>query len=104
MYDIEHEFEEVGLCVGKDKNGNRQIIALVTGMATINVKGVGRWHFESIELTSPIADAETVIDIRTQLWDYLVDSISHDCGEAIWHKTVDVCQPNPDRKHDEAAQ
>jgi hypothetical protein len=101
MYDIEHKFEEVALCVSAGKDGQRHNIALVTGVAIINVFGKGRWEYDSITLQSPIAaEPDTTFDSRHPLFDALVDSIDHECGEKLWEETLEVCQPDPDRQHD----
>ena len=100
MFDIDHKFSEVALCIRSSDN-KRHTIALIDGNALITVIAKGEWDFEEIELYSPLAgDPETTIKFGHPLWDMLCESINHDCGDEIYTETIEVMRGDPDRKHD----
>lgn len=101
MYDLEHKFEEIPLCIGPDKSGQRQQIALISGAALLSVSGPGRWEIVEVKLDGPVlGDHDVSIPINSQLWNMICESIEFSCGDRIWDETLDLCQPDPDAAYD----
>lgn len=89
MYDLEYKFEEVALCVGETID-RRQNIALISGVAYATVNGKGDWEIDEVWLESPLLNEPRVkLDPTDLLWGMVVDSINHDCGDNLWHKTIE---------------
>lgn len=89
MHDIEHKFEEVALCIG-EADQRRQNIGFLYGTASITVHGKGYWEIEEVWLESPLMnEPRTRLDFKNPVWDMVVESINHDCGDSIWDKTIE---------------
>jgi hypothetical protein len=105
MYDIEHRFQEVALCVGETTE-RRQNISLINGLAYISVYGRGEWEIEEVWMESPLHNEPKIkLDPTNLIWGMVVDSISNDCGDQLWDKTVEFIaeHDDSDRPHMERA-
>jgi len=107
MSQFTFEFEEACLTLGKDKNGKRQSIALISGIATIEPNGRGRemeWEIVSVELQCPILSDKcadvTTIEPGHPLFNAVVESIEWDYGDKIWDEALEAGRPDPDAAYD----
>lgn len=104
MAQIDYEFEEITLCLGKSKDGKPQNIALISGTATINCSGRGRnteWEIDEVCLAGPLCGDRTVmIDYGHPLFGYVSESLSDQCGDQIFDAVNEASQPDPDAAYD----
>lgn len=104
MAQIEYEFEEITLSLGKSKDGKQQNISLISGTATINVYGRRKemqWEIESVTLEGPILhDADVQIERSHPLFAFIEASIEDQCGDRIWNEADEAGRPDPDAAYD----
>lgn len=110
MDTITFEFEEISITIGNESvTGKRQNIALITGSAEISYhrthsddQGLGvEFSIDAVTLEGPcIGDPKVLIDHKSPLWDYVVESIEHSCSYKINEEIREDMMPDGDAMYE----